>query len=299
MVVPPKTMKSSYLTNLVLITLLAGLYWFINDEPTTQISTTTISTINSDAIHQITISQTNRADIIINKTNDHWQLTAPITARANQNRIKLLLSLLTMQPHRQQAVSAGQDLSQFGLKNDSTSLILDKHHFVFGDIEPIEQRRYILHNNHIYLLEDTISPLLNTSASSFIDNRLIQEKQRITQLTIPYYQEQNLLEQTTSLQLNNGQWQSNSKQTTDNLVEIIDNWQHASALQVIPLDALASTLQPSSFHAIVQLENQSAPIKLALYLNETSFFIVSEQTKLAYQFPKASYQTLLLPAPHK
>ena len=289
-------MKSNYFINLILITVLAGLYWFINDEPTSNTATKPLTNINNEAIHHITISQTNRADIVLKKLKQQWQLITPITARANQNRIKLLLSILTIQPYRQQTIIAGQNLSQFGINKDSTSLVLNDHHFIFGDIEPIEQRRYVQHNNDLYLLEDTISPLLNTSASSFIDNRLIKAQQHITQLTIPHYQQQSLLKQTTSLQLKNGQWQSNSKQAADKLVEIIDNWQHAAALRVIPLDTLANTLPPSSFHAIVQFKEQSGQVKLALHLSKTHFFIVNEQAGLVYQFPKTSYQTLLLPA---
>jgi len=293
-------MKSNYFINLILITVLVGLYWFINDEPTSNTATTPpLTNISNEAIHHITISQTNRVDIVLKKLKQQWQLITPITARANQNRIKILLSILTIQPYRQQTIIAGQNLSQFGINKDSTNLVLNDHHFIFGDIEPIEQRRYVQHNNDLYLLEDTISPLLNTSASSFIDNRLIQAQQHITKLTIPHYQQQSLLKQTTSLQLNNGQWQSDSKQSADKLVEIIDNWQHAAALQVIPLDALASTLQPSPFHAIVQLKEQNEPIKLTLHLSKTHFFIINEQTELAYQFRKASYQTLLLPASHQ
>ena len=292
-------MKSNYFINLILITVLVGLYWFINDEPTSNTATTPLTNISNEAIHHITISQTNRVDIVLKKLKQQWQLITPITARANQNRIKILLSILTIQPYRQQTIIAGQNLSQFGINKDSTNLVLNDHHFIFGDIEPIEQRRYVQHNNDLYLLEDTISPLLNTSASSFIDNRLIQAQQHITKLTIPHYQQQSLLKQTTSLQLNNGQWQSDSKQSADKLVEIIDNWQHAAALQVIPLDALASTLQPSPFHAIVQLKEQNEPIKLTLHLSKTHFFIINEQTELAYHFRKASYQTLLLPASHQ
>ncbi len=67
---------------------------------------------------------------------------------------------------------------------------------------------------------------------------------------------------------------------------------------MIQLDALSSRLQPSPFHVIVQLKEQNESVKLTLHLSKTHFFIINEQTELAYQFPKASYQTLLLPASH-
>ena len=291
-------MKSSYLINLGLIILLVGLYWSNNHSDAPSSPDTKLTHLDSETVEHIIISQANRAEITLDKTAGQWQLTAPLTAHANPTRINLLLSLLTINTGRQQAITKGQDLSPFGLTKDSVSLTLGQQHFLFGNIEPISQHRYVLHNDTLYLLEDTISPLLNTNASSFIDNRLIPEGQNLTQVTIPFYQQQTLSNQTITLSLIDGHWQTEQHLTADKQVELVDNWHHARALQVIPLDAIASEFEPSTFYANLTFDDQTEPMKLALHLNEASFFIINEKAKLAYQFPKVLYQTLLLPIPN-
>ena len=291
-------MKSSYLINLGLIILLVGLYWSNNHSDSPSSPDTKLTHLDSETVEHIIISQANRAEITLDKTAGQWQLTAPLTAHANPTRINLLLSLLTINTGRQQAITKGQDLSPFGLTKDSVSLTLGQQHFLFGNIEPISQHRYVLHNDTLYLLEDTISPLLNTNASSFIDNRLIPEGQNLTQVTIPFYQQQTLSNQTITLSLIDGHWQTEQHLTADKQVELVDNWHHARALQVIPLDAIASEFEPSTFYANLTFDDRTEPMKLALHLNEASFFIINEKAKLAYQFPKVLYQTLLLPIPN-
>jgi hypothetical protein len=289
-------MKSSYLINLGLIILLTGLYWFnnLNTDQTTPINK--LTNADSKTVDLITISQVNRTKIVLEKIAGQWQLIAPLTAQANLNRINLLLSLLTMKTDRQQTVTQGQNIKPFGLTESSTELTLGYKHFKFGNIEPISKQRYVLHNNVIYLLEDRVSPLLNTHASSFIDNRLISEKKNITAIELPMYQAQSLSNQTITLELINGHWKTEQNIAPDKLVELIDNWRFASALQVIPLDSIAAKLGTASAYANLILDDQES-MQLALYLNNTSFFIINEKAKLAYQFPKALSQTLLLPVP--
>jgi hypothetical protein len=288
-------MKTSYFINLGLIILLIGLYWFNNissdsNDPNNQLTHT-----DNKAVEYIVISQASRENIILNKTAGQWQLSVPLTARANPTRVNLLLSLLTIKTDRQQTTTEGQDLSHFGLTSDSTSLTLGQKKFIFGNIEPISQQRYVLHNGIIYLLEDTVSPLLNTNASSFIDNRLILKDQKITSIKLPLYDEGMLSKQTITINLVKGQWQTEQDIAMDKLVELIDNWNHARALQVLPLNTIASKFKPSPFQVQLTINNQLDDMKLNLHLDDTSFFIVDEKTKLAYQFPKALAQTLLLP----
>jgi hypothetical protein len=288
-------MKASYLINLSLIFLLAGLYWFNNHSNEQTGLSTRLTNTDSKIIQRITISQVSRADIVLDKIADQWFLSAPLIANANPTRINLLLSLLNIKTERQLTVTHDQDLSPFGLTENSTQLVLGQKHFKFGNIEPISKQRYVLHNQTIYLLEDRISPLLNTNASSFIDNRLIPAKQEITAIDLPLHQDQSLSTQTVALKLVDGHWQTEQDFTADKLVELIDNWGYARALQVIPLDAIATKFKPAHFYVNLILDNEEA-MRLTLHLNDSSFFIINESTKLAYQFPQAMYLTLLLPS---
>jgi len=287
-------MKTSYLTNLILIVVVGLLYWLNAHEAEDGKTTTTLSQVSTKSIDNIIISQSKRDDIILAKQGEVWQLTHPIQTHANPTRINLLLSLLSSHTYRQQTVSEQQNLEQFGFNNNSTRLQLADQLFVFGGVEPISQQRYLLHNDIIYLIEDTISPLLNTSASSFIDNRLLPNS-HITKLTLPLYQQQDITNNTLTVSLSEGHWKSNPKHASGKLISLVDSWQHAYALQVIPFDTISEKLvQYVKHNVLIWLENRTAPLQLTLYLSDNALFIVNTELKLAYQFPRMLYQQLLL-----
>jgi len=287
-------MKTSYLTNLVLLIVLGLLYWLNIQAPTDEKTTTTLSQTKPNSIDKIIISQSNRQDIVLVKQTDIWQLSQPIQARANPMRVKLLLSLLTSHTDRQQAISDQKNLEQFGFINTSTRLQLGDQTFIFGNIESISQQRYVLHNQIVYLADDTISPMLNTNASSFIDNRLIPNH-NIVALTLPYYKHQNIISETLQLNLSNGHWISQPEHPSDKLINLVDAWKHAYALQVIPLEAIASKFDNQTGHRVtLSLEGIAEPLQFTLYLHDNALFIVHSKLGLAYQFPRALYQQLIL-----
>ena len=287
-------MKSSYLTNLVLIIILGLLYWLNTQEPDHQQAPPALSKISAKSINQIIISQSKRDDIILAKHAEQWQLTQPIQVAANPTRINLLLSLLNMHSRRQQPVLDPKNLEQFGFDDNSTRLQLGEQLFAFGNLEPISQQRYMLHNNVIYLIDDTISPLLNTRANSFIDSRLLPNS-TISKLSLPMYKNQSIIDDTVSLTFAGSHWTSSPKQSADTLTSLVDTWRRAYALQVIPLDAIATKLEKQTGQtALIWFEQHTTPLQLTLYLTDNALFIVNPKLNLAYQFPPKLYQQLLL-----
>ncbi len=286
-------MKTSYLTNLILLIMLGFLYWLNTQVPTEEHASKTLSNVSPKSIDRIIISQVKRPDIVLVKHDQAWHLTQPLQVNANPTRIQLLLSLLTMQARRQQTMSDQQNLEQFGFNNNSTRLQLGEQHFIFGNIEAISQQRYVLHNQTVSLVDDTISPLLNTNASSFIDNRLLPY-QKLTKLSLPSYQSQHLVGITQTLNLSKGHWTSRPAYPSDTLIALVDAWQHAYALQVLPLPAIASKLEQLTGHtASLWFEGSIEPVQFTLYLSDNALLIIDSVRGLAYQFPRDFYQQLL------
>lgn len=282
-------MKSSYLTNLVLLIIVLTLLWLSQREQPASDDTPTISNLSAAEVFAIEISQTDKPVISLERQHDTWTLTAPFNAQANKTRINLLLSLLSapvyghFQPKDQAA------LDQFGLSKPDTTLTFNDQHFYFGGVEALNKRRYILHNEVIYLLDDNVAPLLRASAGSFVDNRLIAEQNTITQLEIS-----NLGDNDISLNLSDGHWQSSEvKTSSDQLKTIIDSWQMAYAMQVRHLDEKAiSTLAAPQIH--ITLENRPEPLTLIMTETAHSLQIVNPALQLQYDFPLA-LKTQLLP----
>ena len=235
-------MKSSYLINLVLVLVIAVLYWLSSPTSSPTITSADFSNIDVKSIKNITIQRRFRNEVKLHKQDSDWQIVQPIKAVANNTRIKLLLSLLNSPSHNQLTHPTDELIIQLGLKPIKLSLQLNEHLFVFGDIEPINKWRYVLYENTVYLMDDQISPLLNANAASFINNHLLAITQEIKSIHLPLF-DNNQLSTTESITIDfhDGHWQSQPpSNSTDKLATVIKLWQHAEALQVIPIDSQGS-----------------------------------------------------------
>ena len=286
-------MKKSYLTNLILIALIIGLYWINTIDHSVVDEMPQLSTLNSSNIHNITISRLGIPDIVLEKTASDWLITQPIKAVANKIRVELLLSFLNTPSYAQINFSQGNTLAQFELDSPNLVLTLDKLKVQFGGLEPISKHRYVLIDNVIHLITDRITPLLHANATSFIENKLISKGNIITKLVLPQLNTDNSLSTVPiTIENNNGHWQSNLHTiTTDRLSAIVENWQHAYALQVLPLKK--NTSVSTATHKVqIWFNNQILPTEYELKPNHNALFIIGPQ-QLSYQFTLASLGQLL------
>jgi len=291
-------MKKSYLINLILIVLIIGLYWFNTDNNSAVTEMPQLSTLTSSNIHNITISRPDTADIVLEKSASGWLITQPIKANANNIRVELLLSFLSTPSYAQIEAGKANTLAQFELEPANLVLTLDKFRVNFGGVEPISKHRYVLIDNVIHLITDRITPLLRANATSFIENKLILKGNIITKLVLPKLNTDNSLSaESIIIENNNGHWQSNFPTiTTDRLTALVDNWQHAYALQVLPRKKNEPVM--TATHKVqIWFNNQTLPTEYDLKLNNNALFIADSLQQLNYQFTLASLEQLLLSQP--
>lgn len=287
-------MKKSYLTNLILIGLIIGLYWFNTYDNSAEHEMPQLSSLISNNIHNITISRPDIADIVLEKSASGWQITQPIKAIANNKRVELLLSFLNTPSYAQITIGDGQSISQFELEPANIVLTLDQNRVQFGGLEPISKHRYVLIDNVIHLITDRITPLLRANATSFIENKLFAKANIITKLILPKFNSDNSLSaESIIIENNNGHWQSNLPTiATDRLSALIQNWQNAYALQVFPLQENGPGT--TATHKLqVWFNEQALPAEYELKLSDNALFVVDHQLKLSYQFTLASLAQLL------
>ncbi|MFW5450365.1 MAG: DUF4340 domain-containing protein [Methylophagaceae bacterium] len=285
-------MTSRYLINLMLILVIAGLYWFNYQSNTTDINQQTLTTLSSRDIHRITIKRANATTIILEKSLSEWRVIQPLQAKANDTRIKLLLSILDTRSHATSMASDEDSLRQFGLAPAKVTLILNEQQFHFGDVETISNHRYILHHELVHLIDDNVSHLLNTSASSFIDNRLLASNTVITKITLPILNADNTISSDYSdIENSEGQWKSSDAHyTADQLTALISVWQHAYALQVLPIK---QQLLATNIHKVTISYGDQQSVELQIVLTDKTLFIYDQQQQLKYQFPTSLAQQLL------
>ncbi len=287
-------MKSRYLLNIFLIILVLGLYWLLNHDTSTQDQQQTLTTISHGEITQIHISRHGLDTIAIQKNKTNWQLMQPIAAPANNTRIKLLLSILNARSYAQLSHANDATLAQLGFDNTNTILKLNDESFQFGDIEAISKRRYVLHNGIIHLVDDSVAPLLNANAASFIDNKLIALDFHISKLLIPIINtDQTLSLHNINIEQKEGHWTSDNKHlSSDQLTILIDAWQHAYALQVLPLNTAKLPLS-DPHKIIVWFQNQAEPVEFELQKDNRTLYLNSPSQQLSYQFPLSIMHQLL------
>lgn len=300
-------MIKRYLTNLLLIGLIIGLYWFNTTDNSAVDQAPQLSNVVSSEIHNITISRPDIADIVLEKSTSGWKITQPIQAIANNTRVELLLSFLNTPSYAQIKVDSNNALVQFELEPADIVLTLDTLKVKFGGIEPISNHRYVLIDNVVHLITDRITPLLRANAASFIENKLIPQSKIITKLVLPQLNADSSFsaEPAITIENNNGHWQSNMPSLTSNqLTELVENWQHAYAMQVqllkpaqLPKEVSPMISTNSKVH--VWFKDQVVPTEYTLKLNDNGLFIIDTQQKLDYQFTLAALAQLLPPATTK
>lgn len=287
-------MRQSYLINLTLLLLVLLAFWLLQRPQAPLESENPLTEISPQSIQNISIQRPGHQQITLSKSSQHWQLIAPFTARANEARINLLLGLLSERVHSQFATHDNELLNQFGLSDTSPTLTLGDQQFVFGGTESLSGRRYLLHQNTISLIDDQVSPLLNASAASFVDNRLLDNTKTISKLRLPLAFDANNQDFVT-VSLHDGQWQSdgNIKISTDQIISLISSWQHAYAMQVTHSDSTTEFKQGQAVS--IWLSDAAEPVELYLSHDDKMFTISNPVTQLQYHFPISILATLSVP----
>ncbi len=287
-------MKSRYLINILLVCLVLGLYWLLNPNTPSQQQTQTLTPHPPGETTHITITRNGLDTIILEKSAANWQLLQPLQAPANNTRIKLLLSILHASSHAQLEHADSATLIQLGFDNTSTRLQLNNNSFTFGSTEAISKRRYVLHNDTIHLIDDNVAPLLNANATSFIDNKLVPIDHQLVKLSLPtLHAEQGFSANNITIEQKEGHWNSNDNAlSSDQLILLIDRWQYAYALQVLPLNN--ARLPSSEPHKItVWHQDKAMPVEFELQYDDKTLYLNNLSQQLSYQFPITLMSQLL------
>ncbi|MCX4192874.1 DUF4340 domain-containing protein [Methylophaga sp. OBS1] len=286
-------MKSSYLTNLILLAIVIALLWLSQREQAPEEEAATLSTLETEDIELIQIAREGKVNLRLERQQSQWILTAPFNARANPTRVNLLLSLLKAPVHGEFQPMDEAALQQFGLSDPEVILSMNNEQFAFGGVESISENRYVLHQGMIFLVQDDVTPLLTASAGSFVDNRLIAETNRLNRLSLPSTLDS---DDRINLSLQDGQWQSdNVELSADAMKMLADSWQHAYAMQVRYLNDMAlSRLQEPQVK--LWLADHSEPVQLLMRQNGDTLQLINPALRLQYDFPLAMLSQLL-PSP--
>ena len=151
---------------LVFITILAAFLVFTDRDVATP-AMVTVSTIDPNSIQQISVSRAGQVELQFSKRADGWYMQSPLSAPANNTRIKAMLAILKARSHAELPVT-GLDPDQFGIRNPVVTLRLNEHEFRFGGPGPLDDRRYLLYQDRLHLINDGLFQQLQQKPEFFI-----------------------------------------------------------------------------------------------------------------------------------
>ena len=181
-----------------------------------------LSSINPKSIININVQRKNLDNLSFSKSNGVWNMITPFQFQANKARIESILKILEIKSYKKFNLDE-VDIAQFSLGSPTIVLELNENKFSFGTNNPINQRRYILFNKKIHMVDDFHFPQLTTNATYFAETKLLPDKTNIISIRFPEY----------TIQLNNGKWQASIPEYNEEKAkQIINKWQGVIAVSV-------------------------------------------------------------------
>ena len=181
-----------------------------------------LSSINPKSIININVQRKNLDNLFFSKSDGVWNMITPLQFQANSARIESILKILETKSYKQFNLDE-VDIAQFALRSPAVILELNENKFSFGTNNPINQRRYILFNKKIHMIDDFHFPQLTTNAAYFAETKLLPDKANIISITFPEY----------TIQLNNGKWRASIPEYDEEKVkQIINKWNEIIAISV-------------------------------------------------------------------
>lgn len=176
-------MKTRLLLNLVLLCVVAALVLVAVFEPGKQEpARKPLTTFDEGRIQSFALQS--HATIQFERRNGHWWITAPLSAPANEIRVRQLLDIMKADIDAEYPLNA-EDLAKYELDKPSAALVFGDRKIVFGGSDPIDMRRYVQIGDTLYLVRDDFSHHLNASATDYVDKKLMPDDARITSIAVP------------------------------------------------------------------------------------------------------------------
>lgn len=236
--------------NLILLIFVFVLITLVVYEPGKDVAITppTLTDLKITDITRIKVKrlspEKNEQEIKFNKTAAGWEIVKPFKLSANVFRIESILKLLSTVSFSQNTLT-NLELAQFGLDKPQVTITFNNTTIEFGHNKSLKNHRYVKIGSTLHMIADTFFYQLTAKAESYINHKLIPEKNKIIKIILPNLE----LEQT------NGKWNivpNNDNISADAITQLITEWQLSQAFDVNKLNARLK----QKADVIIHLDNQ-------------------------------------------
>lgn len=178
-------------------------------------------------VNTLRIERGDAPPVVLERQAEGWRMSAPRSLPAHAIRAGMVSRAAEIASLSR--IGTPGDLAQYRLAPPLATLTLNDHTLAFGDIDPLQQRRYLLVDGALHLTADTLFPLINRGWSHFVDPALLPPRTRIEAIH---------LTDGTRLTRDDTGWSVTPQReggSADAPVRLVDAWRHTQALAVSPL----------------------------------------------------------------
>jgi hypothetical protein len=214
----------------VLVVAIAALLWLVPPEEKAP-APVLVPGVDPARIDAIRVQRTDLPELRFRRNGGTWTMTAPVTAPAHDARINALLGLLADQSL---STLPASDLARFGLAEPAVIVEIGPHRIALGDSHPIDAQRYVLYDETVHLVPDSLYPQLVQNAGFFLDSRLLPPEARPIRIRYPAF----------TLEAGTDGWHEIPPGGRDAIMlsSVIDGWKSSRALAVRAPAGTAETL---------------------------------------------------------
>jgi len=154
--------------NIVLLLLAGALIFFITtrkESKGVQYATLYDNSIGENA-KEVIIHAEGRADILLKNEESIWKVVKPDAFIADKAKVQHLFTLLSENAESSYDIN-GKDLASYGLDKDRLSVSFNGVKMIFGKLNEVARKRYIRKGDKMYLIEETVSGLMEMGVEAF------------------------------------------------------------------------------------------------------------------------------------
>jgi hypothetical protein len=271
--------------NLLLLVGIVALGLVARYEPGIEAPTETqaITTLRVDDVHRMHVNRPLRDDLVlVRRSPGNWIIDRPAPLPAEDFKIRALARLAEQKPVRSYP-AADMDLATLQLSPPYATIFLNDTPVEFGNLEPIDDLRYVRVGERVHLIPDNYLPLMESSFTQFVRDRLLDKDARVEAIRLPDL----------SLSRTEQGWQMDPDQGLSAAVlqQFVDIWQDASALNV-----QAANPEQSGDAIEIRLKGKEAPVRLQIISRKPELVLVRPDYGIQYRMGNRSEAMLTLDA---
>ncbi|MBI4006657.1 MAG: DUF4340 domain-containing protein [Gammaproteobacteria bacterium] len=239
----------------------------------------TLTTVEPASVTSIKIIRSKNNEIVFNRREGQWMMQVPYNLPANKFRIDTMLKMLAAHSYTQFDAN-DVELARFLLETPEISIQFNNARIDFGDTSPLGEQRYVLFDNTVHLINDSLYEQLQSPATFFVSPGLLPPDADIISIQLPEHQLRKTADKWTIEPAGNI--------SADKIIELVSAWKSVEAITVRAFEAkeISGTIR-------VELA-QGEPIEFAMVSAPPQLVLARPELNIQYHISSYDAEQLLL-----